>query len=222
MIFRRKSRTTPTDSETSESTEANVPAADAPLIVDGPYDIDDAPDGLVDDSWVDLGSLVLAPVEGRELRLQVNEQTGAVGSVMIASSDGALELRAFASPKSDDLWSEALPVLRADIAKRGGEIGDREGPWGPEIISRLKVTTPEGKEGTQASRMVGVDGGRWMLRATFLGKPAINQEAATEWEQILRTVVVRRGNDPKPKGEALSLVVPPQVRPASDGEDAPA
>jgi hypothetical protein len=64
----------------------------------------------------------------------------------------------------------------------------------------------------QPSRIVGVNGDRWLLRATFLGQPAIDPDNAAPWEDALRTVVVRRGKEAKPKGEGLPLVLPPQAR----------
>ncbi len=58
---------------------------------------------------LDLGSLLITPEPGRELRLQVDERTQAVQAVLLAGSDGALELRAFAAPRNGDLWSEVRP-----------------------------------------------------------------------------------------------------------------
>jgi hypothetical protein len=71
--------------------------------VAGPYDADDLPEDGAE--RVDLGSLLIVPEPGRELRLQVDEASGTVQSVVLAGSDGALELRAFAAPRNGDLWS---------------------------------------------------------------------------------------------------------------------
>ncbi|MFT4081569.1 MAG: DUF3710 domain-containing protein [Nocardioides sp.] len=222
MKFLRRAKTrTATDGETAvdqDSREDGVAEADGAEESDetgaeetapaGPYDADETPEDLVDDSWVDLGSLLVAPAPGKELRLQVDEASGAIASVLLAAEDGALELRAFAAPRDGDLWSEALPLLRADVAQRGGATSDREGPWGAELLCQLTVQTPDGQTGVQASRIIGVNGSRWMLRATLLGRPAVDEEAGREWEQLLGQVVVRRGKEAKPKGEALPVVLP--------------
>jgi hypothetical protein len=206
--FRRKSKAAEVEAETSVAEDAVAPAD----LSAGPYDADDAPDGLLDDDWVDLGSLLVAPAPGKELRLQVDEATGAIASVLLAAEDGALELRAFAAPRNGDLWDEALPLLREDVTSRGGRTTDREGPWGAELLCELEVQLPDGQTGVQPSRIIGVNGPRWMLRATLLGRPAVEQDAAKEWEEILGRVVVRRGKEAKPKGEALDVVLPPNAR----------
>ena len=71
--FRRKS--TP-----SHRGEPSAPVTDGPMAPErpvpaapevGPFDIDSAPDGLITGDWVDLGSMMLAPAPGKELRLQI-------------------------------------------------------------------------------------------------------------------------------------------------------
>jgi hypothetical protein len=76
----------------------------------------------------------------------------------------------------------------------------------------MQVQMPDGQTGVQPSRIVGVNGARWMLRATFLGRPAIELDESGDWEEVLANVVVRRGKDAMPKGEALAVVLPPNAR----------
>ena len=211
-MFRRKSASKATEATPEEAEQSALDQAAEAATPAGPYDADEVPESLVDDSWVDLGSLLVAPAQGKELRLQVDEATGAIASVLLAAEDGALELRAFAAPRNGDLWSEALPMLRADVAQRGGATTDREGPWGPELLCQMQVELPDGQTGVQPSRIIGVNGPRWMLRATLLGRPAVEVDEAGEWEQILASVVVRRGKEAKPKGEALDVILPAGAR----------
>jgi hypothetical protein len=176
----------------------------------GPYDVDEMPaDGP---ERVDLGSLLIAPEPGRELRLQVDEASGVVQSVVLAGSDGALELRAFAAPRNGDLWSEARPQIASEVAGRGGTATEREGRWGPELVCRVQVRTPDGKTGTQESRIIGVNGPRWLLRGTLLGKPATDVDGSGDWEDLLSRVAVRRGDQAMPVGEPLAVTMPPQAR----------
>jgi len=202
-MFRRKARSQsdePLDDELAETEE------DASATSEGPWDSEDVPDD--DLPRVDLGSLRVAPRDGAELRLQVDENTGEVQSVMLAGDDGALELRAFAAPRNGDLWSEVRPQIAADVAQHGGTATEREGRWGPELVCQVQVVLPDGKQGIQPSRIVGVNGSRWLLRATFLGQPAVEPETAGEWEDALTTVVVHRGTQAMPVGDALPLVLP--------------
>ena len=70
MRLRRKS-------EVSEETQDDEATPDE-TTVEGPYDADDLP--ADDAERVDLGSLLITPEPGRELRLQVDEASGAVQS----------------------------------------------------------------------------------------------------------------------------------------------
>lgn len=202
MKFRRKnaSASLSDDAETTDEELAPTP---------GPYDADDLPDDGV--KRVDLGSLLIEPEEGRELRLQVDEASGDVHSVMLAGQDGALELRAFAAPRNGDLWSDVRPQIAADMAQRGGTATEREGRFGTELLCEVQVKRADGGTVMQPSRIVGINGPRWLLRATFLGRP-VKPETAEDWEDTVTKVAVRRGAQAMPVGEPLPVILPEQAR----------
>lgn len=203
--------------KSGEQQDTGAPAPEpepvsAPEPGSGPFDVADVDverDGV---ERVDLGSLLVVPGEGRDVRLQVNEKTQAVQAVLVAGQEGALEVRAFAAPRNGDLWSEVRPQIAADMAKRGGSYEEQEGRYGPELSCRLEVKRSDGTTGVQASRIVGVNGPRWLLRATFIGKPATDTDSAAEWEQVLGDMVVRRGAQAMPAGEPLPIEVPSSAR----------
>ena len=103
----------------------------------GPYDISevDSIESTEENPKIDLGSLILTPVPGSELRLQVAEETGEIVSAMLvietiveppASANkqpqaysSALELGAYAAPRSGGLWAE----LRDEISRNATEAG---------------------------------------------------------------------------------------------------
>ncbi len=205
MKFRRKSATEATDS-TQRDAGAAIEEAVARV---GPFDAEDIPDDGIE--RVDLGSLLIAPEEGRELRLQVDEASGTVQSVMLAGPDGAIELRAFAAPRNGDLWSDVRPQIAADTAQRGGTATEREGRFGTELVCEMRVQRAEGMA-TQPSRIIGLNGSRWLLRATLLGRPAMDPDSSAEWEDMLTRVAVRRGGNPLPVGEPLPLILPDTAR----------
>ena len=177
----------------------------------GPFDAEDLDDV---DGRIDLGALVLLPVPGTELQLQVDEASGNVQSVMFAGPEGALELRVFAAPRHGDLWSEVRPQIAADLGRRGGTATEREGRFGTELVCQMPVTLPDGKSAMQPSRVIGINGTRWLLRATLLGRPAVEPEAGAELEEALNTVAVRRGAHAMPVGDPLALTLPPDARPS--------
>ncbi|WP_084652939.1 DUF3710 domain-containing protein [Nocardioides insulae] len=206
MKFRRKAAA-------ATASEPETDAAQDAQVVAGPYDSEAVPELLAGIERVDLGSLLIAPSPGRELRLQVDEKVGTVQAVLLTGKDGALELRAFAAPRNGDLWSEVRPQLAQDVQRRGGKTGEREGRYGVELLCQLGMKLPDGQDGVQPSRIIGVNGDRWMLRATLLGRPAVEIEKAGDWEDLISDVVVRRGTEAMPVGEALGLTMPPQARP---------
>jgi hypothetical protein len=82
----------------------------------------------------------------------------------------------------------------------------------------MPAKTPDGQAATQPSRVLGINGPRWLLRATFLGRPAVEPREDGELETALREVVVVRGGAPMAPGEALPLVMPNNARPVQ-GQD---
>ena len=176
----------------------------------GPHDVDDLPDDGV--PRADLGSMLISPAEGLELRLQVDDASGQVSAVILAGPDGALELRAFSASRGSDLWTESRGSMAAEIAQRGGTADVREGPWGPELHCQMPVTMPDGQPGVQPSRVIGINGPRWFLRANLLGIPALDADKATLYEQTLATMAVRRGSGAMPPGEALPVELPDNAR----------
>ena len=207
MKFRRKAADPVEDVVTDDlGLGVDGPAEDLGA---GPYDADDLADT---DGRVDLGALLLLPVPDAELQLQVDEASGNVQSVMFAGKDGALELRVFAAPRHGDLWSEVRPQIAADLGRRGGTATERDGRFGTELVCQMPVTLPDGKSGMQPSRVIGINGSRWLLRATLLGRPAVEPDAGAAFEQALTTVAVRRGSHAMPVGDPLPLSLPPDAR----------
>jgi hypothetical protein len=143
---------------------------------------------------------------------RVDEESGTVLAVLLGNEEGAVELRAFAAARNGDLWSDARREIAADAARRGGTATEVEGPLGPELQVQIPVTTPDGQAAVQPSRVFGHNGPRWFLRATLLGRPAMEPGQDDFWVSAIRSVVVRRGNEAMPPGEALPLQLPPQAR----------
>lgn len=214
MKFRRKSADVPDPEETSAGADAETDpdldsAAEADTGPGGPFDVDELPEDD-DTDRIDLGSLLVPPAPGLELRLQVDEQTEEVKAVMLADREGAVELRAFAAPRGGDLWTEVRPSIASDFAQRGGTATEVEGRFGTELSCQLTVRGSDGRTGTQVSRIIGINGPRWMLRATLLGRPAQDPKAAGKWEDLVATIAVRRGAQAMPVGAELPIVLPPR------------
>ena len=210
MKFRRKAEATDPAADTSAETAGDLATGSARDAGMGPFDVSQVEGDGVDRA--DLGSVLVPAIADRELRLQVDEQSGQVRAVMLAGSDGACEFQAFAAPRNGDLWSDVRPQIAEDMARRGGQAVEREGRWGTELVCQMPVKRPDGTEATQPSRIIGINGDRWMLRASFLGRPAIDPDNTAEWEDALAQVVVRRGEQAMPVGEPLPVKLPDDAR----------
>jgi hypothetical protein len=203
-MFRRRKADVDESAEGAEETQLRTgPRAD------GPWDVTEVDIPEDDQTRVDLGSLLVTPREGLDLQLQVDETTGQVAAVILAAEQGAVELRAFAAPRNGDIWEDLRRQVAGEVARLGGTATETDGVWGTELRVALTVALPDGQHAQQMSRVVGVAGPRWLLRATFFGRPAVEYDADGDVESALRDVVVVRGAAAVPPGDALPLVVPP-------------
>ena len=225
MKFRRKQSAKSDEAEAEVEAEVEAPGTEGPaesgtrgpdvvgVRAQGPWDISEVTIDEDDKTRIDLGGLIVGARQGLELRLQVDEASQQVAAVLLVSPDGAVELRPFAAPRNEDIWDEIRQQIAAETARRGGTATEADGVYGKELRVVMPVTTPEGKSGTQPSRVMGITGPRWLLRATFLGRPALTPAHDGDIESALRDVVVVRGSAPMAPGEPLPLVMPSNATP---------
>jgi hypothetical protein len=215
VIFRRKAKDEDPATTGTDAVEEAAPAEPAV----GPFDSDEVdPEVLEAEDRIDLGALVITGMPGMELRLQVDEQSGQVQAILLVLEDSALELRAFAAPKKTGIWTEVRREIAAEASRMGGTATETEGPFGTELVLVVPVEDPDGQIFSQTSRVIGVDGPRWLLRATVLGRAAVEPDAAAPMEETLRNVIVVRGAEPMAVRESLPLRLPPGAQPAPDEE----
>lgn len=202
------------DRTPSSSAAASEAGTGAGARAEGPWDSAEVDLDEQDSTRVDLGGLLVKGRPGLELRLQVDEASQQVAAVLLVGSEGAVELRPFAAPRNADIWSDIRKQIAAETARRGGTATEAEGPFGPELQVSMPAKTPDGQAATQPSRVLGISGPRWLLRATFLGRPAVSPQEDGDLESALRDVVVVRGSAPMAPGDPLPLVMPGNARPA--------
>jgi Protein of unknown function (DUF3710) len=197
---------------------------------DGPWDISEVDDltGTDQAPKIDLGSLIVTGVPGSELRLQVAEETKEIVSAMLIIESAvdtgpgrqqkvssALELGAYAAPRSGGLWAELREEISAAATAQGGSASLREGPFGVELHRFIPVTTPDGEQGYQPSRMWVAEGPRWLLRGIVYGQAAVEEDlespVVADVLSAFRQVVVRRGDEAMAPGDLLPLSMPATV-----------
>lgn len=182
--------------------------------VRGPWDVDDedVPDY---DEYLDLGAYYLPFLKQIELRIKANRSTGAVLGATVTYKNSSLEVEAYAAPKTLGLWED----LREDLLESNAKAKAVNGVFGTEIS--LPVSVKGGKAVT--TRIVGVDGPRWMLRGIFSGTAATDSHA--QETQVLNRffadIVVERGEEPLAPRDLIPMHEPvtPAERKAAAGED---
>jgi hypothetical protein len=116
------------------------------------------------------------------------------------------------------LWDEVRDDLILEVARLNGTCEQVTGPFGDELLVQVPVDLPDGEEGFQPSRIVGVEGPRWLLRGTFLGEAGLNPSDEGILMQAFRDVIVVRGDEARIAREALLLTLPDNAVVASDEE----
>lgn len=171
----------------------------------GPFDISEIPSR---DGYVDLGALLIAPSEGLQLRLEVEEATQRVVAVTMDLNGSSLQLQAFAAPKTEGLWDEIREQIGQSVGSQGGQVEEIQGAFGAELVAKLPAGAADGSQGYRVARFVGVDGPRWFLRGVLGGAAAMERDAAEPLEALFRQVVVIRGDSPMPPRDLLQLRLP--------------
>ena len=180
--------------------------------------------GSVDDDtdYLNLGSIWLRGQQDMELRLEVNEQEQQIVGVTAVIGESAVQLQAFAAPRTEGVWVEIRNEIAKSITDAGGTAEVQTGDFGEELLTRMPQNGPDGRTVFMPARFVGVDGPRWFLRAVVSGRAAIEPAAAEAVHEVIRTAVVDRGEEAMPPRELLPLRLPEAQQPGQDaGEDAP-
>lgn len=218
MFGRKKKQPAPQDAAPQQP-EAAPSAEDAAAArrrePQGPLDV-----AQIDsrDGYLDLGAVLVRPRSGLGVRLEVDERTQRPRAVALDLDGGSVQVQAFAAPRSEGLWDEVRRELVQSLRTGNGEPTVEEGPFGLQVLARFPATASDGTKGFRLARFVGIDGPRWFVRAVFTGTAAVTAESAAALEEVVRELVVVRGDRPMPPRELLTLVVPEDAvrRPAPE------
>lgn len=202
-----------------ESTEVAadevVPDEAASSSAEGPLDRSAVED---DSEYLNLGPIWIKGIQGMELRLEVNEQEQHITGLTAVLGESAVQLQAFAAPRTEGVWIDIRNEIAKSITDSGGTAEVVTGPFGEELQTRMPQTGPDGRTMFMPARFIGVDGPRWFLRAVVSGRAAIEPAAAAAVHELIRTTVIDRGGEAMPPRELLPLRLPEQAQPAQQGE----
>ncbi len=197
-----------------ESSERSGGSAADPR-ADGPRD---SAEVRMDDEVIrlDFGSVKVPGVDGMSVSLEVDEASDQVVAVTVALAEGAVQLQAFAAPRSGGFWDEVCDELAKGITESGGTVDRGDGPLGLQLSASVPAVTPEGENVMQQVRFVGVEGPRWLLRGVMLGAAAVDVRAAEVFEDVFRGCIIDRGGQPMAPGDLLPLQLPPEAQAAAE------
>ncbi|MBK8462741.1 MAG: DUF3710 domain-containing protein [Nigerium sp.] len=224
MIFGRKAHEGGADAKGSEALLDDAAAdeagdgaePDGPFDPrsDGPFDADEVDLDADDVERVTFGPLVITPFDGLNLQLHGDPQSNTIQALLAAYGDSGLELALFAAPRTGGLASELREETIEEATQAGGHAEEAGGPFGPEIRRVLPIEGPEGEQLFHVSRIWLVEGPRWLLRGTLMGRAGMvdgESEPADLFVEFFRNVVVCRDEDPRVPGELIHLAVPGNV-----------
>ncbi len=87
----------------------------------GPWD---AAGSVPPSERMDFGSLLVPAVEGLDIQVNMAEDTGVW--IAVVRGESALQLQAFAAPKTSGLWNEVRLEIIEEIAGSGGESAEAQ------------------------------------------------------------------------------------------------
>ena len=190
-------------------TEAAAPdSRPSPVPPQGPWDVSDAPEREI--PRLDLGALLVPVGPGIEVRVDVSPQGDVVAATLVRG-DTALQISAFAAPRTEGIWGEVREEIATALRDGGGQAQEAEGPFGTELQARVPTQVPDQGVVMAPARFLGVDGPRWFVRGLITGAGAQDPARATELEAAFRDVVVVRGPDPMVVRDPLLLRLPKDV-----------
>ncbi len=180
---------------------------------EGPWDLADAPEPEI--PRLDLGGLQITVVPDTDIRVEVSPE-GEVVAATIVHGDTALQLNAFAAPRSEGIWAEVRTEIRDALTSSGGQAQEAEGFFGTELRAAVPTEVPGQGVVLAPARFVGVDGPRWFLRGLITGPGATEDSHAQVLLAAMKEVVVVRGADPMAVRDPLPLALPAEAMQAVD------
>ena len=168
----------------------------------GPFDSEEV---TVPDGYYDFGALLIpSNLADVSVRVEVEEGTSRGIALTLELDDSSLQLSLFSAPKSNGIWSEVMEQLEEGFVTQGATVERQAHAFGLSL--RVKQVTDEV---TRDLRFIGVDGPRWFLRGVLTGRAVEDLAEAAFLESIVRSAIVRRGDEAMPPRELISLTLPP-------------
>src|SRR3954451_22861111 len=107
----------------------------------GPWDADDVDEDGVE--RLDLGALLVPVPDGCEVRVDVQDEQ--VVAATLVDGRSALQIHAFAAPRSSGIWDGVRREIADSLRGSGGSWEEVDGPFGREL--RARIPAPDEGQG---------------------------------------------------------------------------
>ena len=156
----------------------------------------------------DFGPLKLPANPGMKARVEVDRTTSRIGAVSVRVASTVVQLQLVAAAPGTDYWSDLRRAIIANIHQRGGHHTVIEGHFGPEVVATLPGRRVDGSAGEGTVRIIGVQGSRWVLRATVTGESVADDAVVGRVNAFISGCVIDRGSEAAASGTVLALAAP--------------
>lgn len=171
----------------------------------GPWD---ASEHSTAEGYLDFGALRIPAIGGIQIQPEIAPDGGTVRGLNVVVGASVIRLMVFSAPKSGNSWNELRAKTIEALTEQKAKVRERQGRWGSEIHAMLTGQLPDGRAVSLTTRIMGVEGPRWVLRGDIQGPAATEEEAFKQISQVVDQLVVFRDQSPYPPHAALPLTVP--------------
>jgi hypothetical protein len=172
----------------------------------GPWDISDVPGWSNEFGRLDLGSLIVSPAIGTQVRLEAADDQLIAATFVLDGSQ--IQLQAFASTVAN-LWDDVRREIKDGLRQwENREAVEAMGSLGPELIVPPAGDGKGAEKGDEALSFVGSDGPGWLLRGVFSGPAVAPGPIRDKFERLFRSTIVVRGDQALPERAPLPLRPP--------------
>lgn len=160
------------------------------------------------DGLLDLGALKVPMLEGLEITMNIDQETGRGVSVALVFGSSMADIQIFARAKDELQWPETREGLVAGLREQGVASEVVIGRFGSEVHCTMPTTDFDGNNIMQSVRFIGIDGDRWFLRIAISGSATVDEREIAAFDQLIAGLEVVRGDDAMSPGEPLEFTVP--------------
>jgi hypothetical protein len=185
---------------------------------DGPWSRADAPKTQ---ALVSFGPIWVPAFPTLHASIEIDPKSKRAGAVSIQVEDCRVQLKVYAAPRGVSIWGDIRRGITQNARAAGGTSQVVEGPWGPELIVTLPVLVRPGVVPTLTQRYIGIEGDRWMIRASVSGASALTDVSAARIYDLLSRCAVERGDEAVSPGAVMELRFPEGQGAPLDPAEAP-